>query len=310
MARVLVIDDEAVIRELIVEILSDAGHDVTSAANARDGLDLIASTTLDLVVSDIVMPGLTGIELLGEVRKDHPNLPVLLVTGAGTHAMLTQALSAGADGLVMKPFSHQELVDAVTTTLERSGRAESDLRDRLLTPSLASALANAIEARDSTMQGHCERMCRLAVRIASDLRLSAQEIESVRLGAILHDVGKIGIPDRVLLKHGPLTEEERTMMETHPMIGDRLLEPLELLADVRPVVRHHHERWDGAGYPDGLAGDATPSPLASCRSPTPSKRCPARVRTARRSRPTRSCTSSSAAAGDSGSRGSSTSCSI
>jgi len=258
MPRVLVIDDEAVIRDLIAEILADAGFDVTSAASATDGLEELGSHRFDIVVSDIVMPGLTGIELLEQVRLQRPSLPVVLVTGAGTHAMLTDALSGGADGLVMKPFSHAELVRAVTTALERSRRAQRELRERLLTPTLASALANAIEARDATMEGHCERMSRLAVRIAAELGLGEDEIETVRIGAIVHDVGKIGIPDRVLIKHGPLTQEERALMETHPLIGDRLLAPLEMLAGVREVVRHHHERWDGTGYPDALAGDAIP----------------------------------------------------
>jgi len=258
MPRVLVIDDEAVIRDLIAEILADAGFEVTSAESAGAGLERLASESVDVVVSDIVMPGLTGIELLEEVRLQRPSLPVVLVTGAGTHAMLTDALAGGADGLVMKPFAHAELVRAVTTALERSRLAQRELRERLLTPTLASALANAIEARDATMHGHCERMSELAVRIATDFGLADDEIETVRLGAIVHDVGKIGIPDRVLIKHGPLTQEERALMETHPLIGDRLLEPLELLESVRPVVRHHHERWDGGGYPDGLAGDEIP----------------------------------------------------
>jgi putative two-component system response regulator len=255
---VLVIDDEAVIRDLIAEILADAGFAVTSAGSALQGLEQLASERVDIVVSDIVMPGLTGIELLEEVRLQRPSLPVVLVTGAGTHAMLTDALAGGADGLVMKPFSHAEIVHAVTTALERSRRAQRDLRERLLTPTLASALANAIEARDATMEGHCERMSQLAVRIATEFGLGEEEIETVRLGAIVHDIGKIGIPDRVLIKHGPLTREERALMETHPLIGDRLLAPLELLAPVRAVVRHHHERWDGSGYPDRLAGEAIP----------------------------------------------------
>jgi putative two-component system response regulator len=258
MARVLVIDDEPVIRELIVEILADAGYDLLSAGNASGGLELLTSTRVDIVVSDIVMPGLTGLELLTEVRRIRPSLPVVLVTGAGTHTMLTEALARGADGFVMKPFAHAELVQAVASALEQSHRAQRELRERLLAPTLASVLANAIEAREEAMRGHCERISQLAVRVASDLGLTEDEIENVRLGAIVHDIGKIGIPDRVLTKHGRLTNEERALMRTHPLVGDRLLEPIDLLANVRAVVRHHHERWDGGGYPDGLAGDTIP----------------------------------------------------
>jgi putative two-component system response regulator len=182
----------------------------------------------------------------------------VLVTGAGTYETLSQALTRGAAGLVTKPFAHAELQTAVSDALERATRTRDELRERLLAPTLASALANAIEARDSYLHGHCERLASLAVRIAEDLDIAPENIEIVRLGAILHDIGKIGIPDRVLLKPGPLDDEERRIIETHTEIGDKLLEPLDLLAGARPIVRHHHERWDGAGYPDGLAAEAIP----------------------------------------------------
>jgi response regulator RpfG family c-di-GMP phosphodiesterase len=146
----------------------------------------------------------------------------------------------------------------VRHALERASRSRDELRERLLAPTLASALANAIEARDSYLHGHCERLAALAVRIGEVLGLQPDEIEELRLGAILHDVGKIGIPDRVLLKPGPLDDEEWLIARQHPLIGDKLLEPLDLLSSARPIVRHHHERWDGRGYPDALAGEAIP----------------------------------------------------
>jgi putative nucleotidyltransferase with HDIG domain len=158
----------------------------------------------------------------------------------------------------MKPFSHAELERAVAAALDRAGRRERELKERLLTPTLASTLANAIEARDLGMEGHCERLAALAILIATRLELAAVDIETVRLGAILHDIGKICIPDRVLLKPGSLEEVEIALIRTHPIVGDRLLEPLDLVANVRPAVRHHHERWDGGGYPDGLAGGDIP----------------------------------------------------
>ena len=259
MSRILAIDDEAVVRMLVVEILESVGHDVVSAESAEHALDLLDQDEFDLVVSDVVMPGLSGLELLEAARSRRASMPVLLVTGAGTYETLSEALSRGAAGLVTKPFAHAELQSAVSDALERASRSRDELRERVLAPTLASALANAIEARDSYLHGHCERLASLAVRIAEDLGVPAEEIETVRLGAILHDVGKIGIPDRVLLKPGPLDDEERLIIETHTEIGDKLLEPLDLLAGARPIVRHHHERWDGAGYPDGLAGDDIPT---------------------------------------------------
>ncbi|MEP7335929.1 MAG: response regulator [Actinomycetota bacterium] len=258
MSRVLVIDDEQVIRGLMCEILERAGYDTISAGTADEALGLLKDNQIALVVSDIVMPGLTGLELLKEVRARRPSLPVILVTGAGTYENLSQAVTRGADGLVIKPFSHADLQNAVASALERARRSEHDVRERLLAPTLAAALANAIEARDGELQGHCERLGELAVRVATLMGLDPAAVEQIQLGALLHDVGKIGIPDRVLLKNGSLTDEERTLMRTHPLIGDRLLEPLDFLPDVRAIVRHHHERWDGAGYPDGLAGEQIP----------------------------------------------------
>ncbi|HZQ81344.1 MAG TPA: response regulator [Gaiellaceae bacterium] len=257
MSRILVIDDEDVIRVLVMEILEAAGHDVVGAEDAERAL-LLLDDDFDLVVSDVVMPGLSGLELLEAVRTRRASLPVVLVTGAGTYETLSQALMRGAAGLVTKPFAHADLQAAVAHALERASRSRDELREQLLAPTLASALANAIEARDSYLHGHCERLAALAVRIAEDLGLTHDDVEAVRLGAILHDVGKIGIPDRVLLKPSALDDEERRIVETHPEIGDKLLEPLDLLASARPVVRHHHERWDGTGYPDRLAGNDIP----------------------------------------------------
>jgi putative two-component system response regulator len=258
--RLLVIDDEPIIRDLMVEILADAGHEVVGAETAARALELLRDGDFSLVISDIMMPGLSGLELLETLREIRPSLPVVLVTGAGTYEHLREALARGAGGLVLKPFSHGELLSAVEETLDRNNRWESELRQRLLTPTLASALANAIEMRDSATGGHCERLAALAVRIGERLGCSTSEMESLRLGAILHDVGKIGIPDRILLKPGPLDPDELQVMRTHPLIGDRLLEPLDLLARARPIIRNHHERYDGRGYPDGLEGDGIPLP--------------------------------------------------
>jgi putative two-component system response regulator len=212
MSRILVIDDEHVIRMLVMEILEAAGHHVTGAESAERALALLDREDFDLVVSDVVMPGLSGLELLELVRSRSASLPVVLVTGAGTYDTLSQALTRGAAGLVTKPFAHAELQAAVADALDRASRSREELREKLLAPTLASALANAIEARDSHLHGHCERLAALAVRLAESLGLRPEEIETIRLGAILHDVGKIGIPDRVLLKPGRLDDEERRII--------------------------------------------------------------------------------------------------
>ena len=258
MTRVLVIDDDAVIRDLIGEMLAASGYEVVSAGTAAEALELFADERIRLVVSDIVMPDLSGLELLEAMRLHRPNLPIVLVTGANTRDNLSEALTRGADGLVAKPFSKLELEEAVGNALERAGRSERDMRERLLAPTLTSALANAIEAREEGMRGHCERLTLLAMRLGLAFGLDEEEMETIRLGALLHDIGKIGIPDSVLLKEDALTDEETDLMRTHTVIGDNLLEPIDLLAAVRPIVRHHHERWDGLGYPDALSGEDIP----------------------------------------------------
>ncbi len=258
MIKILVIDDDAVVRDVIGEMLAIAGYEVVTASTAAEALELFVDEDISLVVSDIVMPDLSGLELLEAMRLHRPSLPIVLVTGADTRDNLNEALTRGADGLVAKPFTKAELQDAVDKALDRAGRSERDLRERLLTPTLTSALANAIEAREEGMRGHCERLTVLAMRLGLACGLPEEDIETIRLGALLHDIGKIGIPDRILLKPSRLTSEEMELMSTHTIIGDNLLEPIDLLAAVRPIVRSHHERWDGRGYPDELAGEDIP----------------------------------------------------
>ena len=258
MTPVLVIDDEQVVRNLMVEILGRAGYEPIGAASAREALNLLDTPELSLVVSDIVMPGLSGFELLDEVRARRPSLPVLLVTGSGTEDNFQEALARGAAGLIVKPFSQAELRERVDEVLDRARSGEREVRERVVTPALTTALAGAITIRDDTTGAHARRLESLAARLGQAIGLTGKELDTIRLGASLHDIGKIGIPDRVLLKPGPLDLDEVTLMRSHTVIGDRLLASLEELAAAREVVRHHHERWDGSGYPDGLVGDQIP----------------------------------------------------
>jgi putative nucleotidyltransferase with HDIG domain len=142
--------------------------------------------------------------------------------------------------------------------LDRARSGERELRERFVAPALTQAVAGAITMRDDTTGGHVQRLAVLAVRLGQAINMPLHELETVRLGACLHDIGKIGIPDRVLLKPGPLDLEEKTLMRSHTVIGDRLLASVDELAAAREIVRHHHERWDGTGYPDGLIGEAIP----------------------------------------------------
>jgi putative nucleotidyltransferase with HDIG domain len=256
--RILVIDDDPIVRTTVVEMLARSGFTPLEATTHVEALGLLDDPHVRLVVSDIVMPGLNGFELTEAVRQRRPSLPVLLITGAGTDAHLSEALARGAAGLIAKPFSMAELARNVTAVLQRAESSEQDVRRRFVPDVLGGVLASVLEARDGSVRGHCERLARLAERIGERLGVSGAELDALALGALLHDIGKVGIPDSILLKPGPLDASEWTVMRSHPELGDRLLAPFPELADVRKVVRHHHERWAGGGYPDGLVGEEIP----------------------------------------------------
>jgi putative two-component system response regulator len=255
----LVVDDERAVRELIAGILDRSGYRPVIAASGEEAIRCVEDGEFAVVLTDINMPGsISGLELIEELHSRRPSLPIILVTGSAQEENLREALDRGAAGFIRKPFKAAELRDRVAAVQDRMRLAAGELRERVLAPTVASVLANAIEVRDTGMEGHTERLAALALELGRRVGLVEAELESLSLGAVLHDVGKIGIPDAVLMKPGALTDDERLVMQQHPEIGDRMLEPLELLGSVRPIVRHHHERWDGTGYPDRLAEAAIP----------------------------------------------------
>jgi putative two-component system response regulator len=257
--HVLVVDDDPAVSKLMVAILSRCGHDVVTASSADDAIRIVDGGEIGLVLTDVNMPGgMSGLELIDALHARRPSLPIIPVTGATDPASVRDALDRGAAGFITKPFTPAELREKVDLALNRALLTNAELRQRLLAPTVASVLANAIELRDSAMEGHTERLAALALEIGKGRGLSDADCEALELGALLHDVGKIGIPDSILLKPAALTDEERMVIQTHPVIGDEMLAPLDLLEPVRPIVRHHHERWDGGGYPDRLAGETIP----------------------------------------------------
>jgi putative nucleotidyltransferase with HDIG domain len=256
---VLVVDDERAIRDLVSRILSLAGYRVLTAASPEEAVQASEQEDVALVVTDINMPGsVSGLELIELLHARRPGLPIILITGADGTENLRAALDLGAAGFITKPFKAPELRERVAIALSRRLQAEVELRERVLAPTMASVLANAIEVRDGGMVGHAERLAALAIELGRRLSLPEPELEALEIGAVLHDVGKIAIPDLILLKPGPLTAEEWLVMKSHAEIGDRMLAPLGLPDAVRAIVRHHHERWDGTGYPDRLQAEATP----------------------------------------------------
>jgi putative two-component system response regulator len=257
-AQVLVVDDEPALLILARELLSASGKRVFTATSPDEALALLEDTEVDLVLTDVRMPGhRSGLDLLEELRVLYPAVPVLVVTGDGTGANVSEALDRGAAGFLTKPFGASQLIAKVDQTLRHKSHAEAVIRERLVRPTIATALANAIEVKDAGMQGHVERLTEIALVIGRHLRLNRHDMETLELGAVLHDVGKIGIPDRILLKPSELDPDEREIMKAHAVIGDQMLRHLDL-DEIRPVVRHHHEYWDGSGYPDHLAGHDIP----------------------------------------------------
>jgi putative two-component system response regulator len=255
----LVVDDERAVRELIARILDGSGYRPVIASSGHEAISHVEDQDFAVVLTDINMPGsISGLDLIEELHARRPSLPIILVTGSVEEETVREALDRGAAGFITKPFRPAELREKVAAVHDRARLAEGDLRERALAPTVASVLANAIEVRDASMEGHTERLAALALELGRRKSLSESDLESLGLGAVLHDIGKIGIPDGILMKPGRLTDDERAAMQAHTEIGDRMLEPVHLLGSVRPVVRHHHERWDGAGYPDGLAGAAIP----------------------------------------------------
>jgi putative two-component system response regulator len=224
--------------------------------NGADALIDIQRAPPDIALLDIGMPGMDGLEVTRAVRRTPATalLPIILVTARGRTEDKVAGLDAGASDFVTKPFEPVELLARVRANL----RLSSALRRLEATQDVLVALASAVDAKDPATEHHCGRVAERSLQLAQLAGLGQDAVEAVGYGAVLHDVGKIGIREDVLRKPGALTDEERTEMQRHPLIGAEILRPLRLGFTVGPIVRAHHERWDGRGYPDGLGGDEIP----------------------------------------------------
>jgi putative two-component system response regulator len=254
--RIVVADDTDSIRALFQKLLSADGHEVITVEDGIEALAAVQRHQPDVVLLDVGMPGLDGIEVCRRLKSDPASrlTPVVLVTGLSDLSDRIKGIEAGADDFLSKPVHPHEL-RARVVSLSRM----KHLTDELDSAEAAfMALALTIEARDPTTSGHCERMARHVVMLGEAIGVSPADLNSLHRGAYMHDIGKVGIPDSVLLKPGPLTAEEFELMKRHTEIGDRLCEPLQSLRQVRPIIRSHHERIDGSGYPQGLRGDDVP----------------------------------------------------
>jgi putative two-component system response regulator len=253
---VLVVDDQRPNRELLEAHLDDLGYEVVQAADGVEALEAVAAREPDLILLDVDMPRLDGIAVCQKL-KAHPVrrlIPIVILTASNDREVRLKGLAAGADDFLSKPFDARELLV----------RTKVLLRDRFLnarldaTEGVLFALARAVEARDRYTIYHAERVGRYSEAIGAAHGLDQDDATLLYEGGVLHDLGKIAIPDAILLKPGPLTEEEFAVMKTHSTEGERICLSLRSVTHYLPIIRHHHERVDGGGYPDHLLGKAIP----------------------------------------------------
>jgi len=253
---ILVVDDVNASLQLLSRLLVSAGYVVLTARDGLEALEMVEAYRPDLLLMDVRMPRLGGIEACRRLKQDAATrlIPIVLMTGFAEPEDRIQAIEAGADDFLAKPVDRAEL-KARVRSLVRLKRYTDELDSA---EAIILSLAMTIEARDPCTVGHCQRMAAYAEALGRRLGLPDEDLASLKRGAYLHDIGKIAVPDAILMKPGPLTAAEYALMKEHTVAGDRLCGNLLTLRGVRPIIRHHHELCDGSGYPDGLAGDEIP----------------------------------------------------
>ncbi|MCL5005002.1 MAG: response regulator [Acidobacteria bacterium] len=278
--RVLVVDDEAPVWQLLGEKLGRSGFDWQGCSSGKEALEWLERKQFDAIISDLKMPGMTGLKLLKEIRKSHPHVAFLMATGEDDIRVAVEAMKQGSDDYLVKPFHLDAALGSVQRALEKK-QLEMELekyrehleeivdqRTRQLQiatkriehtyDDTLEALGAALDLRDTETAGHSRRVSLYCLEIARAIGCSLEQLKTIARGAYLHDIGKIGIPDSILLKEGKLSAEEQTVMQTHVRIGYELLSRIPFLAAAAEIVLTHQEQYDGTGYPQGLAGEEIP----------------------------------------------------
>jgi putative two-component system response regulator len=253
-ATVLVVDDEDVHLDLVEGILKPEGYSVLTSTCPQRALRIVNEDSVDLVILDMMMPGMDGLSFCRRVRE-HPRsklVQVLMLTGLA--GLEQDSIESGADEFMEKPYAPETLKSRVRAML----RHRSAIERLEEAESILFALAVAVEQRDRCTSGHCERLAMYSVALGMKLRLEPKQLLALYRGGYLHDIGKIGMPDSILFKPGKLSESDWVTMRTHPVLGENICKPMRCLWDVLPIIRSHHERWDGSGYPDRLKHDQIP----------------------------------------------------
>jgi putative two-component system response regulator len=255
-ARILVVDDDPSIVEVLRRFLTREGYLVVTASNGLEALDRVYSDSPDLILLDVTMPKMDGFTTCRRLKEDEHTalIPITMLTGLDDLDHRTRGIEAGADDFLSKPFDQTTLRARIRSQLRIKG-----LTDQLEhTEGVIFMLAQAVEAKDPYTEGHLTRIKSYAEQLAIACGLYSDEVRAVRYGGVLHDIGKIGISDAILLKPGPLTETEIVIMRRHPEIGAQIVSQMRFAPKIMPIIRGHHERWDGCGYPDGLRGSEIP----------------------------------------------------
>lgn len=256
---ILIVEDNPILREGLQEMLELEGFSVFTAVNGRQALEKMAHTNPDLILSDIAMPEMDGHEFFRAVR-DRPEwvtIPFVFLTARGEREDVLVGKDMGAEDYLVKPVTHDDLITVVNSRLERSHQLHVAQLQKAYETSLA-VLANAIEVRDQYTRGHVERVVAYAFAIAEHLNSGSLDRDQLRFGAMLHDIGKIHIRETTLCKKDTLSPKEWVEVKLHPSTGAEMIKDIPYLLPAIPVVRYHHERWDGQGYPEGLAGEDIP----------------------------------------------------
>ncbi len=254
--KILIVDDESGARAALEFLLRREGFEVRDAADGASAIQECASFRPDLILLDILMPGMDGFEVCRHIKATPETrlTPVVLITGLSDTEDRIMGINAGADDFLSKPIDLNELL-ARTRSLLRLKQYTDELENA---EAVLFSLAHSIEARDPYTHGHCERLAEMSARMGERLGLAEEQIKALRRAGVVHDIGKVAVPDSILLKPGPLTLEETKVMQKHPVVGERICAPLKTFRLVLPIIRHHHEKHDGTGYPDGLQGEEIP----------------------------------------------------
>ena len=254
--RILIVDDEPAIRMGLERLLQRRGYQTRATCDGASALLECISFRPDLILLDVMMPGRDGFDICREIKSNSDTrlIPVVLITGLSEKSDRIRGIEAGADDFLSKPIDVTEL-DARVRSLLRLKAFTDELEHA---ESVLFTLALSIESRDPYTHGHCTRLAEFSSRLGERIGLPPDDIVALRRAGVVHDVGKVVVPDAVLLKPGPLLPEERAIIKQHTEAGEHICAPLKSFRAVLPIIRHHHERWDGSGYPDGLSGEAIP----------------------------------------------------